>query len=197
MSIDLPSELVWIMDLMGLNWPDVDEDELREWAQHVREFGQGMAESHDDTDVLLKNLGGAYEGAGYEAMLTRWGQASAGHMTVLIDCCGVLATALEVAAEAVIVAKGVVIAQLVAMAAEMAAAAAAAVATLGIAAAAEAAIVEAGKRIVNAIIQEIEDVIVGQLVSMAVEPFQAAIEKAVSGLVFHGVEAALGVGGGK
>ncbi|MFC8723470.1 WXG100 family type VII secretion target, partial [Kitasatospora sp. NPDC057198] len=114
---------------MGLNWPDVDEDELREWAQHVREFGRGMRESHDDTDALLKNLGGAFEGASYEAMLSRWGQASGSHMTVLINGCEVLATALEVAAEGVLVAKGVVIAQLVAMAAEMAAAAAAAVAT--------------------------------------------------------------------
>ncbi|MEV4616560.1 hypothetical protein AB0K43_28765 [Kitasatospora sp. NPDC049258] len=197
MSIELPSELIWIMDLIGLNWPDVDEDELREWAAHIREFGQGMAESHDDTDSLLKNLGGAFDGAAYEAMLGRWGEASAGHMTVLIDCCGVLATALEIAADGVIVAKGAVIAQLVAMAAEMAAAAAAAVATLGVAAAAEAAIVEAGKRIVNAILQEIEGVIIDRLVTMAVEPFQAAIEKAVSGLVFHGVEAALGAGGGR
>ncbi|MEV4559922.1 hypothetical protein AB0K51_23425 [Kitasatospora sp. NPDC049285] len=193
MSIELPSELVWIMDLMGLNWPDVDEDELREWAQHVREFGRGMQESHDDTDVLLQNLGGAFEGASYEAMLSRWGQASGSHMTVLIQGCEVLGTALEVAADGVIVAKGAVIAQLVAMAAEMAAA----VATMGIAAAAEAAIVEAGKRIVNAIIQEIEDMIIGQLVSMAVEPFQAAIEQAVSGLVFQGVEAALGAGGSR
>ncbi len=183
------------MDLMGLNWPDVDEDELREWAGHVREFGQGMSETHDDTDILVKNLGGAYEGASYDALLARWGEASTEHMTVLIDCCGVLATSLEIAADAVVVAKMAVIAQLVAMAAEMAAAAAAAVATLGAAAAAEAAIVEAGKRIVNAILQEIEDAIVGQLVSVAIEPFQAAIERAVSGLVFHGVEAALGVGG--
>lgn len=51
------------MDLTGLNWPDVDEDELREWAEHVREFARGMTETHDDTDVLIKNLGGAYEGA--------------------------------------------------------------------------------------------------------------------------------------
>ncbi|MFB7662639.1 hypothetical protein ACFC1R_01650 [Kitasatospora sp. NPDC056138] len=196
MSIELPSELVWIMDLMGLNWPDIDEDELREWAQHVREFAEGMAESHGDTDILLKNLGGAYEGASYEALMSRWGQASSGHLTVLIDCCGVLATGLEVAAGAVVVAKGAVVAQLVAMAAEMAAAAAAAVATMGAAAAAEALIIEAGKRIVNAIIQEIESVVIGELVSTAIEPFQAAIEQAVSGLVFHGVEAALGTGGG-
>ncbi|WP_354641501.1 hypothetical protein [Kitasatospora camelliae] len=195
MSIELPPELVWIMDLMGLNWPDVDEDELREWAAHVREFASGMTEAHDDTGTLLANLAGAYQGASYEALVGRWGRASSEHMTVLINCCEVLAVGLEVAADAVIVAKGAVIAQLIAMAAEMAAAAAAAVATLGAAAAAEALIVEAGKRIVNAIIQEIEEVVIAELVSMAVDPFQAAIQEAVSGLVFEGVEAALDAGG--
>ncbi|WP_158702237.1 hypothetical protein [Kitasatospora sp. MMS16-BH015] len=182
---------------MGLNWPDVDEDEMREWAGHVRQFAKGLTEAHEGTDSLLRNSGEAYDGASYEALLERWGQASTGHMTVLIDGCGVLAAALEVAADAVIVAKGVVIGQLVAMAAELAAAAAAAAVTFGAAAAAEAAIVEVGKRIVNAVLQQIESEIIGRLVSTAVEPFQQAIGNAVSGLVFHGVEAALGDGGGR
>lgn len=89
-----------------------------------------------------------------------------------------------------------VIAQLVITAVEMAAAAAATVATLGIAAAAEAAAIEVGKRIVREIIQQIEDVLIAELVSMAIEPFQAEIEKAVSGLVFKGVDAAVGAAGG-
>ncbi|MFJ9693092.1 hypothetical protein [Kitasatospora sp. NPDC101183] len=194
MSIELPDELVWVMSLMGLNWPDIDEDEMREWARHVREFGKGMDKSHGDTDVMVKNLGGAYEGAGYTALVTRWGQASEGHMTTLIDCCEVLATGLEIAADAVVVAKGAVIAQLIATAAEIAAAAAAAVATLGLAAAAEAAIVEIGKRIVNAIVQAIEAEILAELMSTAIDPFHEAIESAVSGLVFKGVETVL-VGG--
>ncbi|MFI9258855.1 hypothetical protein ACIGT4_14280 [Streptomyces sioyaensis] len=32
-------------------------------ARHVREFGQGLKESHDGTDSLLKGLADAYEGA--------------------------------------------------------------------------------------------------------------------------------------
>jgi hypothetical protein len=68
--------------------PDADEDELREWAGHVREFGRGMTGSHAETDGAPKSAGGAYEGAAYEALLGRWGQASTGHMTVLVDCCG-------------------------------------------------------------------------------------------------------------
>nr|WP_237550612.1 hypothetical protein [Streptomyces sp. SID8354] len=180
---------------MGLEWPDIDEDELRAWAGHVREFGQGLKESHDGTDSLVKELSEAYEGASYEALLSRWGQASTGHMTVLTNGCEVLATALEAAAVGVVVAKGVVIAQLVVTAVEMIAAAEAAVATLGIAAAAEAGIIEVGKRLVRAAIQEIEDLVIGELVATAVEPLQTAIEEAVSGLVFKGVEAALGQGG--
>ncbi|MEV0371389.1 hypothetical protein AB0I10_16440 [Streptomyces sp. NPDC050636] len=63
MSIELPGEVVWIMELMGLEWPDIDEDELRAWAGHVREFGQGLSESHNGMDSVLKGLAGAYEGA--------------------------------------------------------------------------------------------------------------------------------------
>ncbi len=196
MSIELPGEVVWIMELMGLEWPDIDEDELRAWAGHVREFGQGLSESHNGMDSVLKGLAGAYEGASYDALLGRWDKASAEHLTTLTTCCEVLATALEVAATGVVVAKGVVIAQLVITAVEMAAAAAATVATLGIAAAAEAAAIEIGKRIIRAVIQEIEDILIAELVSMAIEPFQAEIEKAVSGLVFKGVDAALGAAGG-
>ncbi|GAA5006065.1 hypothetical protein [Kitasatospora paranensis] len=192
MSIELPDELVWVMNLLGLNWPDVDEDEMREWASHVREFAAGLQEAHDDTHGVLQGLGDAYQGASYEALVERWGRASSEHMTVLVDYCGVLATGLEIAAVGIVAAKGAVIAELIAMAAEFAAEQAAAVATLGLAEAANVVIIEAGKRIVNAILDQIEQEIIGQLVSMAIEPFQAAIEQAVSGLVFEGVEAALG-----
>ncbi|AUG78624.1 hypothetical protein CFP65_3844 [Kitasatospora sp. MMS16-BH015] len=192
MSIELPGELVWVMNLLGLNWPDVDEDELRAWAGHVREFAAGLQGAHDDTHAMVQGLAASYQGASYEALVDRWSRASAEHHTVLIDCCGVLATGLELAADGIVVAKGAVIAELVAMAAEFAAEQAAAVATLGLAEAANVVIVEAGKRVVNAILQQIEQEIIGQLVSMAIEPFQAEIEKAVGGLVFDGVEKALG-----
>ncbi|MFJ5230199.1 hypothetical protein ACIQBJ_09890 [Kitasatospora sp. NPDC088391] len=192
MSIELPDELVWVMNLIGLNWPDVDEDELREWASHVREFAVGLQDAHDGTHGMVQSLAEGYQGASYEALVSRWGQMSQQHTTVLLDCCEVLAVGLEVAAAGIVVAKGAVIAELVAMVAEFAAEQAAAVATLGLAEAANVLIVEAGKRVVNAILDQIEQEIVGQLVSMAVEPFQAAIEEAVSGLVFQGVEAALG-----
>ncbi|MFE4022976.1 hypothetical protein ACFXPZ_37210 [Streptomyces sp. NPDC059101] len=197
MSIELPAEVVWIMDLMGLEWPDIDEDELRAWAGHVREFGHDLSDSHNGMDAILSGLADAYEGASYEALRGRWRQVSSQHLTALTNGCEVLATGLEAAAIGVVVAKGVVIAQLVITAVEMAAAAAATVATAGIAAATEAAAVEIGKRLIRAVLQEIEDVLIAELVSTAIEPFQAEIEKAVSGLVFKGVDAALVAGGAK
>ena len=42
----------------------------------------------------MKGLADAYEGASYEAFLSRWGQASGEHLTTLTNCCEVLATAL-------------------------------------------------------------------------------------------------------
>ena len=47
-----------------------------------------MTDSHAEADGVFKSPGGAYEGAVYEALHGRWGQAATGHMTVLVDCCG-------------------------------------------------------------------------------------------------------------
>jgi uncharacterized protein YukE len=192
LSIELPDDLVWVMNLIGLNWPEIDEDELREWGNHVRDYAKGVQAAHDDTHATVQNLGAVYQGDSYEAMVARWALASNGHMKVLIDHCGQLADALDVAADAVVGAKGAVIAELISMTVEFAAEQAAAVATLGLAEAANAAIIEGGKLLVNGILQQIEQEIIGDLVSSAIEPFQAAIAQAVSGLVFHGVQAALG-----
>lgn len=61
------------MNLIGLDRPDVDEDELREWASHVREFAAGLQDAQDGTHGMVQGLGGAYRGASYEALVERWG----------------------------------------------------------------------------------------------------------------------------
>src|SRR5690242_18552766 len=38
----LPNELIWIMDKMGLEWPDIDEDEVHKAADLVRGYRDDM-----------------------------------------------------------------------------------------------------------------------------------------------------------
>lgn len=44
MGMMLPNELVWILDKLGSEWPDVEEDEVRRAGQvlaQVRELPEG------------------------------------------------------------------------------------------------------------------------------------------------------------
>lgn len=195
-AIELPDELVWVMNLIGLNWPQVNEDEVREFADHVREFASNMDSTHVAVTETIRQMGEAYQAASYEVLAQRWADMSSEHIAEIVRVCNVAATVLDVAADAIVAAKLAVIAELGVMAAEFVAAQAAAVATLGAAEAAEALLIEATKRVVNALLQQLEDQIIGELMEQMCGPLEAVVERALSGLVFQGVEAALGVPGG-
>jgi hypothetical protein len=81
------------------------------------------------------------------------------------------------------------------MAATFVADQAAAVVTFGIAEAAEAAIIAAGRKIVEFLEQEIIGQIMGQVIGAAVVPLEGLVEKAVQGLTYSAVGALTGGSG--
>ncbi|GAA2805339.1 hypothetical protein GCM10010441_32710 [Kitasatospora paracochleata] len=196
MAIELPDEVVSFLSVIGINWPTVNEDSVREFASHVREFAENVESAHQDSTATIQKLGEAYEGASYEALLAKWAQLSDSHMNELVQACHVVATALDVAADVIVAMKVETIAELVALAAAFIADQAAAVATLGAAEAAVILIEEAAKRLINYLEQQLEQYIIGQVVTAAIDPLVEVVANAVSGLVFQAAEAALGVGGG-
>ncbi|MEU9126653.1 hypothetical protein AB0D08_00825 [Kitasatospora sp. NPDC048540] len=196
MAIELPGELVFVMDLLGLNWPQVNEDGVREFADHVRRFAVNIDGTHQAATATIRAMADAYQASSYEQLAERWARMSEDHMDDLVQVCNASATALDIAADVIVAAKLAVITQLGIMAAELAAAAATAVVTLGASAAAEAALAEVQRRIVKEIIQEAEDQVVGMLVERAVAPLEEAVTRALTGLVFKGVQSALGAAGG-
>lgn len=191
MAIELPDELVWVMNLIGVNWPQVNEDKVREFAGHVRQFASNIDSTHQAATGTVRQMAEHYQAASYEQLVERWAAMSSDHMNELVMVCNTSATVLDVAADAIVAAKLAVITELGIMAAEFVATQAAAVATLGAAEAAEALLIEATKRVVNALLQQLEQQIVGQLVEQALGPLEQVVERAVSGLVFQGVQAAL------
>jgi hypothetical protein len=113
-----------------------------------------------------------------------------------VDGCHVVADALDAAADVIIGMKVEAIAELVVMAATFIADQAAAVATLGIAEAAEALVIEAGKKIVEFLKQQLIQHIVAEVIEATVKPLMDKVGQAVGGLVFQATESALGVSGG-
>jgi uncharacterized protein YukE len=196
MAIELPSEVVDFLQFIGIDWPNVNEDSVRALAGHVRDFASGIDQTHQAATQTVQGMSSAYSGASYEQLVQTWTRLSSSHMTELIDACNVVAEALDVAADAIVAAKGVAIAELVVLAASFVADQAAAVLTFGIAEAAEALVITAGKECVKFLEQQLEQEIVGKVLEAAITPLEGVVEKAVSGLVYQGAESALGESGG-
>jgi hypothetical protein len=104
---------------------------------------------------------------------------SSSHMQDMIEACGVVATTLDVAADVIVGMKEEAIAQLLVMATTFVADQAAAIATLGIAEAAEAAIVAAAKEVVKYLENQLAQHIMGEVIGKAVEPLKDVVERTV------------------
>jgi uncharacterized protein YukE len=196
MALELPGEVVSLLNFIGINWPNVNEDKVREFASHIRDFASKVDQNHQDSTAAIKKMADVYQGASYDALLAKWGQMSDSHMSELVTACHTVATALDVAADVIVAMKDAAIAELVALAASFVADQAAAVATLGLAEAAEVLIVEAAKKAVNYLEQQLEQYIIGEVIEAAVHPLIEVVGRAAGGLMFQSAESVLGVSAG-
>ncbi|MEU6573383.1 PE-PGRS family protein [Streptomyces sp. NPDC046805] len=137
MALTLPSELVWVLDLLGYSWPEADEEALHEVAEAWRSFGTELEQIQVRGEglagiVVSSNAGSAVDGfsKAWSAYTGANGQDS--YLPDAQTACEVIALAFDGAAVAVLTAKLAVIAQLVALALEIIAAQASAPFTFGL-----------------------------------------------------------------
>lgn len=137
MSLTLPGELVWVLDLLGYTWPEVDEEALHKVAETWRAFGEELEEIQREGEGLARTVVAHNFGTAIDGFSKDWGAYTGanGEDRYLPDAktaCEVIAFAFDAAAVAVLTAKLAVIAQLVALAIEVIAAQAAAPFTFGL-----------------------------------------------------------------
>ncbi|MEK2473766.1 hypothetical protein [Streptomyces noursei] len=48
-AIELPDAVVTLLQFIGVDWPNVNEDKVREFASHVRDFAQKIDDTHKDS----------------------------------------------------------------------------------------------------------------------------------------------------
>jgi hypothetical protein len=190
-SIELPDEIVWVLNLLGLPWPSIDEDQLRTYAGHLRTYAQSLSDTHGAAHSDITDLSADYDSPAYDVLAERWAQFSSGHVAGLVEACHGFATALDVAADAVVAAKGVIIGALFAMAAEIAADQAAAVFTFGLAEAAEPAIIAGTRFIVKSALDQLEQQLIGEALEAVIGPLEDRMMNAVQNMVLEGVESVL------
>jgi hypothetical protein len=192
---DLPGPLVNFLNVIGIEWPYINEDSISQFASLVREFGQAVERTHQDASDAVQKLAQAHQGASTQHMTSGWAELSTAHVNEIVEGAGIVADALDAWAAYIVVQKGIAVAQMVEMAVEFFADQAAAVATFGIAEAALPAIIAAGQAAGKSLIEDLEQYVVGKVMEAALKPFMAKVQTLLSGLDWGNTSSA-GAGAG-
>jgi hypothetical protein len=56
MGVVLPDEAAWVLDLIGISWPNVDEDDYRDMADGLRSFASQVRGGRDATDGVVRQF---------------------------------------------------------------------------------------------------------------------------------------------
>jgi hypothetical protein len=192
---DLPMPVVNFLNVIGVPWPYINEDQVHAFAGLVRDFGTAVETTHNDATKAVASISQAHSAASTEKMLNGWEKLSAQHVSEVLDACQVLAPALDAAADYIVAQKVAAIADLIGMAAAFIADQAASIATLGIAEAAVPAIIAAGRALMESLVQDLVQYVIGEVVEAAAKPLFAKVEAMLSGLDWSGGGSASGLAG--
>jgi hypothetical protein len=98
----LPNELVWVMEKLGFEWPDIDEDEVRKGAVLVRNLGSDLEGAIQAVDSKMNgDVSAAMRGQAGPATLGAWNSNRSQNLQQLIDIMPPAAVAMDVGAEAI------------------------------------------------------------------------------------------------
>lgn len=172
MPLELPGPAVVALNMVGLPWPGIDEDQLRGWANDLRAFSAQMIDASARSRAQVAALAAQEPSPPAKALRSRW-EHYHGVISALRGPMGAFAAALNVSADAVVAQKGIVIGAAVALAGEIAATQGEALVTLGLAEAEVPAEVAAARLVVRGALQELEAVLLGRLVGAACSEMSA------------------------
>ncbi|MFD0168189.1 RHS repeat-associated core domain-containing protein [Streptomyces decoyicus] len=190
----LPGWADELLDLIGVSWPNVDEDDYREMANAMREFADDIDEGANEAHTAIQGLVGSAGGSlAVEALNAHWGKVNGTHLKGLADCGRMAGTAMDGVAVLIEGAKIGALVQLGILAAEVIAAQAAAPFTLGLSEVGALAATQATRVIVKRLFKEVCQQVAEQVISIALTPVEEALGAMVGDLVVQLGANALGV----
>ncbi|MGV9427244.1 DUF6531 domain-containing protein [Streptomyces sp. NPDC003656] len=193
MGYTLPNWLDEILDFIGINFPNVDEDDYREMADAMREFAEEFeghgAEAHKAFSRVLSSS----EGWAVDAMDKHWNQVKAGHLEKLPELARLFADACDVLAEVIFWMKTKAEAELALMAGSVGLSIGLAWVTGGLSAVLGAAEIAAMRQAVKRILDEAVDRIIDEVIAKVTEPVNAKLEAMVEDMVLDLAEGAFSV----
>ncbi|MEU7632230.1 hypothetical protein AB0C34_19920 [Nocardia sp. NPDC049220] len=188
MAIELPSEVAFFLNMIGVPYPDINEDDVRTLAQHVRTFASQVENTHNSATGVINDMGSVYSGYSYEQLVASWARMSSTHMNQLADACKIVEQALYAAATVITVVKVAVLAELAALAASYAA-----IMVTPPLAPSGPIVAAAARRLCEQMQQALIGYIVAEVLGRAIEPLENAIDDMIKGIVYDATRHALGV----
>lgn len=132
MGLQLPGELVWVLGLIGLNWPEADEEKLFELGQTWLQLSGAVHATATQADTAAARVWQENSGDAVSAFQAYWSEHGPNAaLDLAADAAAVLGVGLIVYAAIVLGLKINVIVQLVILAIEIAEAIATAGPTFG------------------------------------------------------------------
>ncbi|URM90143.1 hypothetical protein LUW75_09260 [Streptomyces sp. MRC013] len=170
MGKQLPDDLVEVLDLVGIDWPQIDEDEVKSSAKDYRNLAEGIREAIKEGDKAGAHvINGKSRGHTVQAIDRRWGALTTRNLSTFANRCDDLGDALDTCAELILTCKIAIIAKLTATAATATAGVVGMFLTGGLSGLLSAAAVGAARLV----IQEAIDYAVGQITTVVTEVFSA------------------------
>ncbi|GAA0428206.1 YwqJ-related putative deaminase [Streptomyces luteireticuli] len=192
MGVVLPDKLAFVLDLIGVNWPNVDEDDYRDMAKSLRGFADDVDAGRGDSNVALNRLLSTNRGEMTEAIEAHVKKLNGKHLHNLAEGGRLLAGGLDAAAVVVAGAKGAAIFQLGLLATEVAAAQAAAPLTLGLSELGALGGVAITRTVVKRILKGAAEAAAQEVLSIVTGPVFAALDSMATDLVVQVVSDGLG-----
>ncbi|MFJ1791306.1 toxin glutamine deamidase domain-containing protein [Kitasatospora griseola] len=140
MAVELPEPLQWVLLLLaGCRWPEADEDQLRDMADHCRKAAETLKDAGQGVDAAIKRAVEGQQGNAAEALTKYWATYTVGkgtdddpgRLTATIKALDGMGDMLEQMANSAETAKIQIVAQLGILAFELATAEAEAPITAG------------------------------------------------------------------
>ncbi|KQZ12034.1 hypothetical protein B5M43_003810 [Microbacterium sp. MEC084] len=175
----LPNELVWVMEKLGFEWPDIDEDEVRRGADLLRAYGADLESAIQAVDRKVNgDLAGAMVGQAGPAYVAAWNANRSQNLQKLVDLMPPAASAMDVGADAIFALKIKVIADvtttMIALVAML---------TNPFTAAGAGAMLIIKKKLLNAAVDVVVEQLLNQLAPMVIEPLGEQLPAVVDAIL--------------
>ncbi|WSQ08844.1 DUF6531 domain-containing protein [Streptomyces sp. NBC_01231] len=190
MGYTIPGWLDEVLDFIGINFPNVDEDDYREMADAMREFAKQFEGHGGDAHKAVSRILSSSEGWAVDAMETHWNQVKASHLEKLPELARLFADACDALADIIFGMKTKAEAELAIMAGSLGISVGLAVVTGGLSAVIGAAEIAAMRQVIKRIIDEAVDRIVEEVLAKITEPINAKLESMVEDMVLDLAEGA-------